>query len=85
MEVIIVIFGGFIFYMMLQNMRQGNALFGSVQKILDSAIKKQEVELKKEQDYACNHCHANLEDPKHISPSGDVKCHQCDQWYNVYQ
>lgn len=85
MEALIVIFAGVILYMMFQNMRQGNALFGSVQKMLDLNIKKQELELKKEQDYACNHCHANLENPSNISPSGDVKCHQCNQWYNVYQ
>lgn len=85
MEALMVIFAGLIIYMMFQSMRQDNALFGSVQKMLDLSLKKQELELKKEQDYTCNHCRANLEDPSHISPSGDVKCHQCNQWYNVYQ
>jgi|VirMetMinimDraft_7_1064189.scaffolds.fasta_scaffold283756_2 hypothetical protein len=85
MELIFMLFAGVMLFMFIQNMRQGSMLFGSVQKIIDLSLKKQEAELKKKQDYSCNHCHANLENPSDISPSGDVKCHQCDQWYNVYQ
>lgn len=34
-------------------------------------------------DFRCNHCGAQQNGPMDLSPSGDVKCAFCGNWFNV--
>lgn len=35
-------------------------------------------------ELVCKHCGARLDDSTEVSPSGDVKCASCAQWFNVH-
>jgi len=85
MEFIIpIIFIAFLYYF-FKPLSLHNNVFKQVEKSFELHEKMLNAKLKQQQDYACNHCNAILQSPDDISPSGDVKCHHCDQWFNVYQ
>lgn len=35
-------------------------------------------------NYECDNCGAGIEDGTDVSPSGDVKCNHCKNWFNIY-
>lgn len=89
MEIIIPIFVLGFFYFFFKSFWSTSSLHNKLFKHVEKGLALQEqqrvAQLKKQQDYNCNHCHAVLQSPDDISPSGDVKCHHCNQWFNVYQ
>ena len=89
MEIIIPIIALVFFYFFYRTFSGINkfqaSIFKHVDKSLELSLKEREAKLKGQQDYECNNCHATVSDPSNISPSGDVKCIQCNSWFNVYQ
>lgn len=36
-------------------------------------------------NFECPNCGANLAKKADVSPSGDVKCMYCEQWFNIHE
>ena len=36
-------------------------------------------------NFGCPNCGANLAKKVDVSPSGDVKCMYCEQWFNIHE
>lgn len=92
MEIIFILFFAFIAFFIFTIVKSSSGMFNlhssifkHVNKSLELSVKEREIKLKQQQDYNCNNCNATLDNPEDISPSGDVKCKHCSNWFNVYR
>lgn len=92
MQIIFIVFFFAIFFIIFKSVKSSfgmfnlhSSIFKHVNKSLELSLKERELKLKQQQNYNCSNCNATLDNPEDISPSGDVKCKHCSNWFNVYR